>query len=101
MNGILNFSTLDGWWIEGYDETNGFAVGDMRDFESDPEIDAIEADALYSTLENDLVPRFYDLDENGFPAKWVAMMRNSITTLTPMFSSDRMVRDYLERIYTD
>ncbi|MBX3289878.1 MAG: alpha-glucan family phosphorylase [Acidobacteria bacterium] len=101
MNGILNFSTLDGWWIEGYDETNGFAVGDMRDFESDAEIDAIEAEALYSALENELVPRFYDRDENGFPAKWVAMMRNSITTLTPMFSSDRMVRDYLERIYTD
>lgn len=99
MNGALNFSTLDGWWIEGYNQKNGFAVGDMRDFTSDAEIDAIEADALYTTLEKELVPTFYDRDENGFPSRWVEMMRTSILTLTPMFSSDRMVMDYLERIY--
>lgn len=100
MNGVLNFSILDGWWIEGYNGTNGFSIGDMRDFQSDEEIDAIEADALYLTLENEVIPAFYDRDATGLPTAWIARMKDSIATLTPQFSSDRMVRDYIERIYT-
>lgn len=98
MNGVLNFSILDGWWIEGYNGTNGFAVGDLSDFESDVSIDAEEAESLYSTLENALIPTYYSND-GGLPKKWIAMMRDSISTLTPMFSSDRMVQDYLTQIY--
>ncbi|HMS11016.1 MAG TPA: alpha-glucan family phosphorylase, partial [Pyrinomonadaceae bacterium] len=99
MNGVLNFSILDGWWIEGYNGRNGFAIGDLSDFESDEEIDAIEAESLYSTLENEVVPAFYHRDGNGLPTEWIARMKDSIATLTPQFSSDRMVSDYIEKIY--
>jgi starch phosphorylase len=99
MNGILNFSILDGWWIEGYNGENGFAISDLED-ESDPAAtDAADAEALYSTLENSLVPEFYARDENGVPTDWVRRMKNAISTLTPMFSTDRMVNEYVERIY--
>ena len=99
MNGALNFSVLDGWWIEGNNGDNGFAIGGLGPEGESPEIDAADADALYSTLENVIVPAFHNLDENGIPADWVRRMKNSIATLTPMFSSDRMVNDYLTKIY--
>jgi starch phosphorylase len=98
MNGVLNFSVLDGWWIEGYNEQNGFAIGGL-DVEEDSEMDAEDASALYDTLESKIIPTFYSKDEDGLPHEWIAMMKNSIATLTPQFSSDRMVRDYLEQIY--
>lgn len=98
MNGVLNFSVLDGWWIEGYNEKNGFAIGDL-DVEQDAEMDAEDAESLYSTLENKLIPTFYSKGPDGLPSEWIAMMKNSIATLTPQFSSDRMVKDYLEKIY--
>ncbi|HLA96084.1 MAG TPA: alpha-glucan family phosphorylase, partial [Pyrinomonadaceae bacterium] len=98
MNGALNFSVLDGWWIEGYNKKNGFAIGDL-DVEDDAEMDAEDAESLYSTLENIIIPAFYSKDTDGLPSEWIAMMKNSIATLTPQFSSDRMVKDYLEKIY--
>ena len=98
MNGILNFSILDGWWIEGYNEKNGFGIGGL-DVESDAQMDAEDAAALYDTLENKLIPTFYSRGADGIPHDWIAMMKNSIATLTPQFSSDRMVRDYLDQIY--
>lgn len=101
MNGVLNLSILDGWWIEGYNGKNGFAIGDLAPFESNEEIDSQEAESLYSTLENEVIPLFYKRDASGFPAKWIAMMRDSLATLTPQFSSDRMVTDYLEKIYKE
>jgi len=102
MNGVLNFSILDGWWIEGYNEENGFAIGDESESdEPDDQIDKRDALSLYETLEKQVIPTFYDRDEGGFPAKWVAMMKNAIATLTPQFSSDRMVSDYLRDIYND
>jgi starch phosphorylase len=72
----------------------------MSDFDSDAEIDAIEAEALYSVLENEVIPAFYDRDKNGIPTEWISRMKDSIATLTPQFSSDRMVMDYIEKIYT-
>ena len=102
MNGVLNFSILDGWWIEGYNGENGFAIGDDTESnEPDEQIDRQDAASLYDTLENHLIPTFYNRDENGIPADWVAMMKNAIATLTPQFSSDRMVSDYLRDIYND
>ena len=102
MNGVLNFSILDGWWIEGYNGENGFAIGDDTESnEPDEQIDRQDAASLYDTLENHLIPTFYNRDENGIPADWVAMMKNAIATLTPQFSSDRMVSDYLRDIYHD
>ncbi len=98
MNGVLNFSILDGWWIEGYNGENGFEIGDLA--ENDEEVaDARDAESLYSTLENQIIPAFYDIDGAGIPTAWVKRMKNAIATLTPQFSSDRMVSEYVERIY--
>lgn len=99
MNGALNFSILDGWWIEGHNGDNGFAIGDLEADLSEEEMDAADAEALYTTLEKQIVPVYYSLDENGLPTEWIRRMRNSISTLTPKFSSDRMVTDYLTKIY--
>ncbi len=99
MNGALNFSILDGWWIEGYNGRNGFGIGDLNEDLTEDEMDAADGEAMYSTLENELVPQYYQRDEHGIPREWVARMRDSIATLTPQFSSDRMVLDYLTKIY--
>jgi glycogen phosphorylase len=97
MNGVLNLSVLDGWWIEGYNGTNGFAVGGTS--EGGEHENSEDAESLYSLLENDVVPLFYDRGPDGIPHGWVARMKDAIATLTPQFSSDRMVADYLEKIY--
>ena len=99
MNGGLNFSILDGWWIEGYNEKNGFSIGELKVDEDEAAGDAADAEALYSTIENQIVPAFYELDERGLPTNWIARMKNALATLTPQFSSDRMVQEYIRRIY--
>lgn len=98
MNGVLNFSILDGWWIEGYNGENGFAIGDLSEGD-DATADLRDADSLYSTLEDQIIPAFYDIDDSGIPTAWVRRMKNAIATLTPQFSSDRMVKEYVQRIY--
>jgi starch phosphorylase len=100
MNGVLNFSVLDGWWIEGYNGRNGFGIGRLE-VEEDAKMDAEDAADLYDALESKIIPAFYSNGEDGLPGEWIAMMKNSIATLTPQFSSDRMVRDYLEQIYNN
>ena len=99
MNGGLNFSILDGWWIEGYNGTNGFEIGTLEKGGDDGENDARDAESLYSTLENEVIPTFYKLSESGLPDEWISRMRSAIVTLTPQFSTDRMLRDYLDQIY--
>jgi starch phosphorylase len=101
MNGGLNLSILDGWWIEGDDGVNGFSIGVLRDEQgfTDDEIDANDAGSLYSVLENEVIPTFYATGENGLPTEWIRRMRRSLQTLTPQFSSDRMLKDYFEKIY--
>ena len=99
MNGGLNLSVLDGWWLEGYDGTNGFAVGNELGAKENADIDASDAESLYRVLEEQVVPLYYDRDSEGLPRKWIAMMKNSIATLVPEFNSDRMVGEYARRIY--
>ena len=101
MNGGLNLSILDGWWIEGYNGANGFAIGVPEDIESmsQEEIDREDAESLYRILENEVIPAYYDKSENNSRSEWIRRMRDSIKTLTPEFSSDRMVKDYFEKIY--
>ena len=101
MNGGLNFSILDGWWIEGYNEINGFSIGVLRDEDekSQEEIDAEDAESLYQVLKNEIIPAFYEKDKNGMQSEWIRRMKNALITLTPQFSSDRMVKDYIEKIY--
>lgn len=101
MNGVLNLSVLDGWWIEGYDGFNGFSIGNLENDSnfSDEEIDSKDAKSLFQVLENEVIPSFYTLDKNDIPTQWIARMRRVIQTITPYFSSDRMLKDYLEKIY--
>ncbi|NNF00344.1 MAG: alpha-glucan family phosphorylase [Pyrinomonadaceae bacterium] len=102
MNGGLNFSVLDGWWIEGFNGENGFSIGELSASEEklDEAIhDANDAESLYSVLENEIVPAYYETNENGLPIGWIKKMKNSLATLTPQFSSDRMVQDYIDQIY--
>ena len=98
INGGLNFSVLDGWWMEGYDSDNGFAIGDLANV-ADAEMDQQDAESMYRVLSEEIIPRFYDRDEVGLPRRWIAMMKRSIGMLAPRFSSDRMVAEYVERIY--
>jgi len=98
-NGSLNLSILDGWWPEAYDGENGFAIGEPRDYD-DPEIhDREDALALYEVLEQNVVPTYYDRDENDVPRRWVEMMKNAIAYCLPHFSTGRMVRDYALKTY--
>ncbi|HSP63424.1 MAG TPA: alpha-glucan family phosphorylase, partial [Pyrinomonadaceae bacterium] len=98
VNGGLNFSVLDGWWLEGYGGDNGFAIGDLSEL-TDDEADATDAESMYRTLEAEIVPRFYERDDENIPRRWIAMMKRSIETLVPLFNSDRMVAEYAQRIY--
>lgn len=99
MNGGLNLSILDGWWIEGYDGTNGFAIGDASVSEDEALTDEKDAESLYRVLEEEVVPQFYERDADGIPRRWVARMKRSIETLLPAFNSDRMVEEYARKIY--
>lgn len=98
INGGLNFSVLDGWWLEAYDGDNGFAIGDLTELTPE-EADHREAESMYALLTSEVGPRYYDRDDQDIPRRWVAMMKRSIQTLVPLFSSDRMVAEYAERIY--
>jgi starch phosphorylase len=100
MNGGLNLSILDGWWLEGYDGTNGFAIGNGDESTDVAVIDARDAESLYLTLEQEVVPVFYTRDDKGLPRQWIAMMKRAIETLAPKFNSNRMVEDYVRRIYS-
>jgi starch phosphorylase len=98
VNGGLNLSELDGWWAEAYSPEVGWALGDGREHD-EPGYDAREAAQLYDLLEQEVIPTFYDRDEHAIPLKWVAKMRASLARLTPRFSSNRMVREYVESCY--
>jgi starch phosphorylase len=102
INGGLNLSILDGWWLEGYDGTNGFAIGsgsDASEITEIAEIDAGDAESLYRVLEEEVVPCYYDHDSDGLPRKWIQMMKRAIQTLAPQYNSDRMVEEYARKIY--
>jgi starch phosphorylase len=99
VNGGLNLSELDGWWAEAYTPELGWALGDGQEHFNDPDLDALEADALYELLELEVVPEFYTRSENGVPAAWVKRIRESMTKLTPQYSADRAVREYTDEHY--
>jgi glycogen phosphorylase len=99
VNGGINLSELDGWWAEAYAPEVGWALGDGGEHGDDPAWDAVEAGALYDLLEGEVIPEFYKRDERGIPVAWVARMRASMARLTPQFSADRTVREYVEQHY--
>lgn len=101
-HGGLNLSILDGWWPEGYDGTNGWAIGTDASAEmaQDPQAqDEEDAQFLYDTLETSVVPAFYDRDARGLPTGWVKRMRSAMRVLPAQFSAERMVADYAEQMY--
>ncbi len=99
VNGGLNFSELDGWWAEAWQPEIGWALGDGQEHDSDPAWDEKEANDLYRQLEEAIVPEFYQRDHRGIPTDWVARVRSSMASLTPFFSTNRMVREYTEQYY--
>ncbi len=99
VNGGLNFSELDGWWAEAYSPEVGWAIGDGHEHGDDPSWDASEAEALYGILEREIVPAFYTRDDRGIPRAWTARMRESMARLTPVFSTNRAVRQYTDEHY--
>src|SRR5207248_2094071 len=99
LNGQPNCSILDGWWAEGYNGKNGWAIGEEREYH-DQDVQA-EADSLslYALLENEIIPTYYDRGSDGIPHRWIAIMKEAIRTCAPMFSMMRMVKEYTTRFY--
>ena len=99
VNGALNLSELDGWWAEAYTPDVGWALGDGGEHGEDPNWDAAEAEQLYTLLEQQVIPEFYNRDETGVPLAWIHRMRESMARLTPAFSATRCVREYTDKHY--
>jgi starch phosphorylase len=99
LNGALNFSILDGWWREAYNGHNGWAIGEDRE-PGPPEIqDKADAESLYRTLENEIIPLYYERDINNLPLEWINRVKESMRAIAPQFSTRRMVKEYVERLY--
>ena len=97
--GCLNMSILDGWWREGYDGTNGFAIGEDAHAGSVEEQDRTDSANLYKVLTREVIPLFFQRDAQGIPRQWIQRIRRAMVTLVPQFTTDRMVREYAERYY--
>ena len=99
LNGIPNFSVSDGWWEEGYNGENGWIIGSTQNYDVQEEQDLADSNSLYHVLESDIIPKFYERDEQNIPRKWLKVMKNSIKSIGPEYSTSRMIIDYLDVIY--
>ncbi len=99
LNGVPHLSVRDGWWYEGYNKANGWAIGDGPKTYSPEEEDRMDAEALYKLLEEELVPLYYDRDRGGVPHGWVSIIKETIRTIVPRFCARRMMKDYTEQLY--
>ncbi|MNX79807.1 Maltodextrin phosphorylase [compost metagenome] len=99
LNGVLNFSVLDGWWCEGYNGQNGWSIGEERDYKNLDEQDDADSVSMYQTLEDQIVPLYYDRNAQGVPAAWIRHSKEAIRTLAPAYSTRRMVQDYSRELY--
>jgi starch phosphorylase len=100
LNGVPHFSVLDGWWYEGYQGTNGWAIGaDPAEPMDNEARDAMDAEAIYRVLEEEIVPLYFDRDTDGVPRRWIQVVKEAIRTAAPTFSARRMVKEYTERMY--
>ena len=100
LNGALNFSVLDGWWREAYNGKNGWAIGEDKEYESNDAQDAEDAESLYNTLENEIISLYYDRDPKEISHEWIVRVKNNLKTNIPQFSTRRMVKEYVEKLYT-
>ncbi|MDE7443948.1 MAG: DUF3417 domain-containing protein, partial [Muribaculaceae bacterium] len=101
MNGVLNFSVLDGWWYEGYkfDEKAGWALTDKRTFTDQSQQDKLDAATIYSMLENEIIPLYFAKNSKGYSPEWVQYVKRSIGHIAPHFTMKRMIDDYIDRFY--
>lgn len=99
VNGVINFSVLDGWWAEGYTQTNGWTIGTNAEYNSYQEQDMADSESMYSTLENKIIPMYYEKDKNEISSKWLQTMKNSIMTTGGKYSTARMLVDYTNNLY--
>jgi glycogen phosphorylase len=100
INGVLNFSVLDGWWQEGYNGQNGFAIGDQTELTDSNQQDDADAESLYDTLENVIIPLYYaGRQPDGLSPEWILRMKESIRTLSPQFMMRRMIKEYMSQLY--
>ena len=95
----MNLSILDGWWREGYDGTNGFAIGKDSHPDKIEEQDRVDSANLYQTLTEQVVPMFFERDAQSIPRKWIQRIRRTMVTLVPQFTTDRMVKEYTQKYY--
>jgi starch phosphorylase len=99
MNGVLNFSVLDGWWHEGYEEGAGWALTDKRTYDSQEYQDELDATTIYSMLENEIIPLYYARNSNGYSHEWIQYIKKSMAVIAPMCTTKRMMDDYFDRFY--
>ncbi len=99
INGVVNFSVLDGWWAEGYNKKNGWAIGTNEEYDSYEAQDKADSDSIYYTLENVIIPAYYNKDKNGLSTEWLRLMKESIMSTGAEFSTSRMVAEYTTRLY--
>ena len=99
MNGVLNFSVLDGWWKEGYVEGAGWALTDVRTYENQAHQDQLDAATIYQMLEKEIIPLYYAKNSKGYSPEWIQTIKNSVTKITPRFTTKRMMDDYFEKFY--
>ncbi len=99
LNGGLNFSILDGWWREGFNNRNGWSIGTDTEYTNPEEQDAADAQSIYETLENQIIPLFYERNGENTPAEWLKMVKENMRTLTPQFSLRRMLKEYVTDYY--
>ena len=99
VNGVVNFSVLDGWWAEGYNQKNGWSIGTNKEYPSYEEQDKADSESIYYTLENKIIPIYYDKDRNGISKSWMELMKNSIMSTGGKYSTARMLVDYTNNLY--
>ena len=99
MNGVVNLSVLDGWWVEGYRKGAGWALKQERTYENQAYQDQLDAATIYSMLENDIVPLYYSKNESGFSEDWITVIKNSIATIAPHYTMKRQLDDYYDKFY--
>ncbi|MCF6342515.1 MAG: alpha-glucan family phosphorylase, partial [Bacteroidales bacterium] len=100
MNGVVNFSVLDGWWAEGYLPDAGWAIEESRTFRNQQFQDELDAEIIYNTLEQEIIPTYYDTDKEGLSKNWIAKIKNTIAKVAPRFTMQRMLEDYYTNFYS-
>ena len=100
MNGVLNFSVLDGWWYEGYRQGAGWALTEKRTYDNQGYQDQLDAATIYSMLENEVIPLYYAKNSKGYSPEWIQYIKNSIAQIAPHYTTKRMIDDYIERFYS-